>query len=165
MTSSDLSLETVSDATPSVLASGRGRRAHVSDCRSGSSQTTSRSRRRTSSCTLASLATPASVGGTQLDSDTDTSSQLVSTVMETGSVAGTLVDSQEDEVNTRLPLVLPRTMDIHARVEGEHFAVYPNSSFDTRILSLSRDQTLVIFTDGSFDVRTGKAGWGAVRLD
>ena len=165
MTSSDLSLETVSDATPSVLASGRGRRAHVSDCRSGSSQTTSRSRRRTSSCTLASLATPASVGGTQLDSDTDTSSQLVSTVMETGSVAGTLVDSQEDEVNTRLPLVLPRTMDIHARVEGEHFAVYPNSSFDTRILSLSRDQTLVVFTDGSFDVRTGKAGWGAVAVN
>ena len=140
MTSSDMSLETVCDDLPSVPASGGGRRANVSACRSGASQTTSRSRRHTTSCTLASLATPASVGGTQLDSDT-----------ETGSVAGTLVDSEEDEVITPpgVPLVLPHTMDIHARVEGDTFAVYSDSSFDNRILSLSRNQTLVLFTDGS----------------
>jgi ribonuclease HI len=95
------------------------------------------------------------VGGTQLDSDT-----------ETGSVAGTLVDSEEDEVITPpgVPLVLPHTMDIHARVEGDTFAVYSDSSFDNRILSLSRNQTLVLFTDGSHDAREGKAGWGAVAV-
>ena len=49
--------------------------------------------------------------------------------METGSIAGTLVDSQEN--SPAVPLVLPHTMDIHARVEGEHFAVYSNSRFDT----------------------------------
>ena len=87
--------------------------------------------------------------------------------METGSVAGTLVDSEEDEVNTPppvVPLVLPHTMDIHARVEGNTFAVYSDSSLDTRILSLSRNQTLVLFTDGSHDAREGKAGWGAVAV-
>ena len=78
--------------------------------------------------------------------------------METGSVAGTLVDSEEDEVNTPppvVPLVLPHTMDIHARVEGNTFAVYSDSSLDTRILSLSRNKTLVLFTDGSHDAREG----------
>ena len=87
--------------------------------------------------------------------------------METGSVAGTLVDSEEDEVNTPppvVPLVLPHTMDIHARVEGNTFAVYSDSSLDTRILSLSRNKTLVLFTDGSHDAREGKAGWGAVAV-
>ncbi len=157
-----MSLETVCDDLPSVPAPGGGRRANVSACRSGPSQTTSRSRRHTSSCTLASLATPPSVGGTQLDSCTDTSSPLESTLMETGSVAGTLVDSQES--NPPVPLVLPHTMDIHARVEGEHFGVYTDATFDTRLLSLSRNQTLVMFTDGSYDAREGKAGWGAVAV-
>ena len=83
--------------------------------------------------------------------------------METGSIAGTLVDSQEN--SPAVPLVLPHTMDIHARVEGEHFAVYSNSRFDTRILSLSRNQTLVLYTDGSFDASAGKAGWGAVAVN
>ena len=154
-----MSRESGCDDSPSVLANGRGRRANVSDCRSGPSQTNSHSRRHTSSCTLASL-TPPSVTdavATQLDSDA-----------EPCSVTVTEVDSQlvdNGHVVAEPPLVLPHGMDIHAKLEGDTLAVYSDSSFSTKVLSLSRNQSLVIFTDGSCDERARKAGWGAVAVD